>query len=251
MTAQTIKSLLDHLTVPTSEAQVEAWLDDLPNPHGGPHVVSFINAHAVNMADENAAFHEALLGSDVLLRDGSGVKAMMKLTERDPGLNKCGTDLIPRIIERYSKGTTRRRIAVLTSSEPWNEKGAQIIREGGGDVVLVMDGWQDPQAYVDALKATPADLVILGMGMPKQEQVSMALKNALTHDCVIINGGAVIDFMAGKVARAPEAWRKAGLEWAYRLKEEPKRMFGRYVIGNTVFLGRAINLKLKTQEGDV
>ena len=120
-----------------------------------------------------------------------------------------------------------------------------------GDVVLVMDGWQDPQAYVDALKATPADLVILGMGMPKQEQVSMALKNALTHDCVIINGGAVIDFMAGKVARAPEAWRKAGLEWAYRLKEEPKRMFGRYVIGNTVFLGRAINLKLKTQEGDV
>ena len=48
-----------------------------------------------------------------------------------------------------------------------------------------------------------------------------------------------------------EAWRKAGLEWAYRLKEEPKRMFGRYVIGNTVFLGRAINLKLKTQEGDV
>ena len=62
MTAQTIKSLLDHLTVPTSEAQVEAWLDDLPNPHGGPHVVSFINAHAVNMADENAAFHEALLG---------------------------------------------------------------------------------------------------------------------------------------------------------------------------------------------
>ena len=252
MTAETIKALLDHLTVPTDQVSVDAWLESLPRPHGGPHVVSFINAHAVNMADKDPVFHDALMRSDVLLRDGSGVKAMMKMVDRDPGLNMCGTDLIPQIIDTYSgKNARRRRLAILTSTPPWNKKGADIIGAGGAEVVLTMDGWQEPQAYVDALKETPADLIILGMGMPKQELVSMALKESITHDCVIVNGGAIIDFMAGKVERAPEAWRKLGMEWAYRLIKEPRRLFTRYIVGNTVFLARAINLKLKTQEGDV
>lgn len=251
MSAQTLNAMLDHLTVPTGEAQVEAWLDDLPDPHGGPHVVSFINAHAVNLAETDAEFYNALMGSDVLFRDGSGVKAMMKLVAREPGLNMCGTDLIPRVIARYSgKAAKRRRIAVLASTLEWAEKGAGIIRDGGGEIVLVMDGWRQIEDYVAALKEAPADLIILGMGMPKQEKVSMALKDALTHDCVIINGGAIIDFMAGKVTRAPEIWRKAGFEWAYRLIREPRRLFGRYVLGNATFLARAVDLKLKTQEGD-
>ena len=251
MTADAINAMLEHLSVPTQEADVEAWLDDLPNPHGGPHVVSFINAHAVNLAMTDDVFYDALMGSQVLLRDGSGVKAMMKMVGREPGMNMCGTDLIPRIIAHYSGPTARRkRIAVLATAAPWNEQAAEMIRKGGGDVVLVMDGWQEPQAYVDALKETPADLIILGMGMPKQEKVSMALKAAITHDCLIVNGGAVIDFMAGKVERAPQAWRKAGMEWAYRLYKEPRRLFGRYVVGNATFLARAVDLKLKTQEGD-
>ena len=231
MTAQSINAMLDHLTVPRSESEVETWLDGLPKPHGGPYVVSFINAHAVNMADENAAFYDALMRSDILLRDGSGVKLMMTMMDRDPGMNMCGTDLIPRIIERYSKKDGwRRRVAILGTTAPWNEKGAQIVRDGGADVRLVMDGWQETQDYVQALKDNPADLIILAMGMPKQELVSMALKDALFHDCVILNGGAIIDYMSGKVERAPENWRKLGLEWAYRFLKEPGRLFHDCVI---------------------
>jgi hypothetical protein len=59
-------------------------------------------------------------------------------------------------------------------------------------------------------------------------------------------GGAIIDFMGGKTSRAPVWMRKTGLEWVYRLMIEPRRLFHRYVVGNPVFLARAISLARAT-----
>ena len=89
---------------------------------------------------------------------------------------------------------------------------------------------------IDAINAVKPDLLWIGMTAPKQE------KWAYTHlDALEVNGhigtiGAVFDFFAGTVERAPVRWQEHGLEWLYRLTKEPRRMWRRYIIGNALFL---------------
>ncbi|CCD00703.1 putative Glycosyl transferase, WecB/TagA/CpsF family (fragment) (plasmid) [Azospirillum baldaniorum] len=67
--------------------------------------------------------------------------------------------------------------------------------------------------------------------MPRQEEVAVQLKRALDHKVLIVNGGAIIDFLAGRFTRAPAAVQRIGLEWAFRLVQEPRRLFRRYCVG--------------------
>jgi exopolysaccharide biosynthesis WecB/TagA/CpsF family protein len=91
------------------------------------------------------------------------------------------------------------------------------------------------------------------MGMPKQERVAALLARHLDYPCLIICGGAILDFLGGKVTRAPKAFRRIGMEWLYRFMLEPKRLFKRYMVGNFVFLYRGYRLagssrKARTEE---
>jgi exopolysaccharide biosynthesis WecB/TagA/CpsF family protein len=70
------------------------------------------------------------------------------------------------------------------------------------------------------------------------------LRAQLDYPCLIVCGGAIIDFLGGKIARAPVWMRRLGLEWVYRLVQEPGRLFRRYVLGNPLFLARALRLRL-------
>ena len=72
------------------------------------------------------------------------------------------------------------------------------------------------------------------------------LRAALGFPCLIICGGAIIDFLGGKIPRAPRWMRRTGLEWAFRLALEPRRLFRRYVIGNPVFIARTLSLAATT-----
>lgn len=237
-----IYAMLDHLTVSETEADVEAWLNTLPEAQE-TQVISFVNAHAVNLMMKDEALFEALTQSDILLRDGSGMKILMKWLGREPGENLNGTDLIPRIIDKFSTPDSDKKIAIYGTQEPWLSKGGDVIEKLGGKVVSQMDGFQEAADYAADLKDSSPDLIVLAMGMPKQEKVSMALRAAAKQPCTIINGGAIIDFLAERVNRAPLAWRKLGMEWLYRLLQEPKRLFGRYIVGNFVFLARGLILR--------
>jgi exopolysaccharide biosynthesis WecB/TagA/CpsF family protein len=80
------------------------------------------------------------------------------------------------------------------------------------------------------------------MGMPKQEAVAARLA-ASGVPCLIVCGGAILDFLGGKVHRAPRWMRRLGCEWVFRLMSEPKRLFTRYVLGNPMFLLRTLIFK--------
>ena len=233
-----LRSVLDAVHVPDSEA---ALLDGLMADKG-VRVVSFVNAHAYNVSAKDTDFANALIQSDILLRDGSGMKILMKLMGRDPGPNLNGTDLIPQIISRHSKAG--HPVALLGTQEPWLSNTADKLRADAVDISLTEDGFQPEDHYLTALTKTPARLADLGMGMPKQERVSMLLRENLDGPLLVITGGAVIDFMGGKVTRAPAWMRGLGIEWVYRLLKEPRRLFRRYIIGNVAFLWRALRLKL-------
>jgi N-acetylglucosaminyldiphosphoundecaprenol N-acetyl-beta-D-mannosaminyltransferase len=217
----------------------EALLEQLQHP-SRPYIVSFVNAHAANLGWNNPGMVESLLRSDLLLRDGIGVKLGLKAFGHPPGLNMNGTDFIPRIARAY-KG---RRAALFGTRAPWLDTARQKLEADGLVVVACHDGFSPPEVYLDLAAETKPELIILAMGMPKQEDIAVRLRERLSHPVLIVNGGAILDFLGGKVTRAPEFMRNTGLEWVYRLYLEPQRLARRYLLGIPVFFSHVAVTRL-------
>ena len=103
---------------------------------------------------------------------------------------------------------------------------------------------EDNKAIVEAINVADPDLLWIGMTAPKQEKWTYSHWNELNIHCHVGTIGAVFDFFAGTVERAPIWWQRHGLEWLYRLLKEPKRMWRRYIIGNTLFLWNMLKEKM-------
>lgn len=234
--ADRVRQLLDHLTVVDEQESIDAVFDQIDKARG-PFVVSFVNAHAVNVACNDEEFHRALMGSDLLLRDGTGMWILCEAMGVEAGQNMNGTDFIPKLLERY-RG---RKVALCGTEDQYLSAAAQHI----DNPVLVIDGFREVEDYRHEVEQAAPDLVVLGMGMPKQERVAATLKESLVRDVAVVNGGAIFDFMAGRVPRAPRWMRITGMEWVYRLAKEPRRLWRRYVLGNVVFLFRVADLRLR------
>ena len=101
----------------------------------------------------------------------------------------------------------------------------------------------DNKAIIDAINAADPDLLWIGMTAPKQEKWTYSHWDELNIHCHVGTIGAVFDFFAGTVERAPMWWQRHGLEWLYRLLKEPKRMWRRYIIGNALFLWNMLKEK--------
>jgi len=198
-------------------------------------VVAFVNAHAVNLACADPIFLGSLMRADLLLRDGLGVKILMKAVDRKPGLNMNGTDLIPRILA----ASPSKAIALYGSTAEVAEAAAAAVRAMGAVNVTHCDGFQPLEKYLERVNADRPRVIVLGMGMPKQEMVADAIVKSCAGPVLILNGGAVLDFMSGRFKRAPVSMRHIGMEWLFRLALEPRRLWRRYLVGNVVFLARA------------
>ena len=234
-------SLMEHIVAVPDEPTLQQMLARLETPER-PQVLAFVNAHAMNSAARSSEFHAALLSADVVLRDGSGMATLYKMMGRDAGLNLNGTDLIPKIMARYDG----RRIALFGTQDEYAHRARNSMADEltPHSQIDSVHGFHDLDIYIAMALHQKPDLIVLGMGMPKQELLAIELRKALrSRPCLIICGGAIIDFLGGKTARAPEWVRKAGCEWVFRLMMEPRRLFMRYVVGNPAFLVRAASLK--------
>jgi hypothetical protein len=212
------------------EGAQERLIAELLNPTR-PYIVSFVNAHAANLAWRAPAMLESLLQSDLLLRDGIGVKLGMKALGQAPGVNMVGTDFIPRIVHAYQGG----RAAIFGTRSPWLDAARRRLETEGLAVVACHDGFAPPNTYLDLAAEAKPELIILGMGMPRQEELAVQLRDRLSPPVLIVNGGAILDYLGGKVARAPEFMRHFGMEWVFRLSLEPGRLARRYVLGIPAF----------------
>lgn len=202
-------------------------------------IISYINTHAFNVSHANPDFANALLNSDWVLRDGKGIEMLYKAIERKPGINMCGTDTIPQLLS-LAKG---KRIALIGTQEPYLHQAADFLKSKGHNVVLTAHGFHSIPDYLPLVQQAQPEVIILGMGMPKQELLSVFLKEKFNGPCVVVNGGAIIDYWGEKVVRAPNWVRQIGVEWVFRFLLEPRRLFKRYIIGNFVFLRRVQELK--------
>ena len=229
-------SILDKLLICRSTAEGQALIERLAR-WDGVCILTFVNAHALNLAWDEHEYQQLLADADVLLRDGVGASLLMRLTGREPGLNMNGTDFIPELL----KGLPRdRKVAVYGTAEPYLEKMVSHLKAMGFAQIDAEDGFHQDEYYVaQYLKCRPA-VLLLAMGMPKQERVSSLLRSVARDDSVlIINGGAIVDFVANRFPRAPVWVRKSGLEWLFRFIQEPRRLWRRN-LGYVVFVLRAL-----------
>ncbi len=233
-----INEVISRITLVKDRAQADALIAKCLGSES-PQIISFLNAHGLNVCYRNSEFTAAVLQSDIILRDGIGMQLLFRALRSDAGLNMNGTDLIPEILDR-ARGRT---VGILGTSEPHLSKAAELLKQAGHDVIIWADGFKDMASYLDVIEQHRPRLVVLAMGMPKQELVALYLKKNATYNPIIINGGAVVDFIAGKVQRAPRWVRQMNMEWVYRLMNEPRRLFTRYVVGNFVFLLRIKDIR--------
>lgn len=214
--------------------------------------LAFLNAHCVNVSRRDADYRERL-SRFLVLPDGVGVDLAARLlyhTEFRENLN--GTDFVPRLLGALpgpltialvggAPGVARRAAARLSSDVPLHR------------FVAVSDGFfgaDQRNAMLADLADAHADIVLVAMGVPVQEQF-IDEHLSLRHARVAIGVGALFDFLAGNVSRAPRLVRDLRMEWAYRLALEPSRLWRRYVLGNPLFLLGILRDKTLSRRGDV
>lgn len=208
----------------------------------GQTTIAFINAHCVNTAQSDAGYRRALQEAEVLLPDGAGINLAAKLTGRSFQENLNGTDLcLPLCREAAKRGKS---LYLLGAAPGVAEKAARnlMLKVPGLRVVGTQDGYFDPENSDDVIQninESGADILMVAMGVPLQDVWLNKHRSALKPQ-LALGVGALFDFNAGRVQRAPKFVRQAKLEWVWRLGREPRRMFKRYVIGNPVFVARAV-----------
>lgn len=218
--------------------------DDLWSIPDGKILINTINAHSFNVAQKDTLFAEALQGGDYLIPDGTSiVKACRFLkAESRPKERIAGWDLFEHEMQRLAaRGSGR--VMFMGSSE----RVLSLIRERAAtdypdlEVVTYSPPYkaefseEDNAAIITAINAADPDLLWIGMTAPKQEKWAFAHWAELQIRCHAGTVGAVFDFYAGTMQRAPRWWQEHSLEWAYRLLKEPRRMWRRYLLGNPLF----------------
>ncbi len=212
---------------------------------GGHAKIAFANAHFVNLAVESPALAE-LLPQFVILPDGIGVDIGARLLHgaKFPA-NLNGTDLIPALLREFAAAL---RVGLVGARPGVAQKAAEKLRSLAPhhSIEALAHGFLDPRgeaALIARLVTAPVDILLVAMGNPAQEQW-IARTITGEHARLAFGVGALFDFLAGEVIRAPAALRALRLEWVWRLALEPRRLWRRYVLGNPAFLLRVIRQRL-------
>lgn len=215
--------LFDDVTV---DEAVEAGLRLLDDP--GSHYVVTPNPEFILAAKKDQAFRQTLNGADLSLPDGIGVVYSAKILGRPLKGRAPGIEFAQGLMAQLAQNG--KRLFLLGAKPGVAEQAADNLRERypGLTVCGVHDGYfKEDAPVVEEIKASEADVIFVCLGAPKQE-LWMATNGPATGAKLAVGLGGCLDVFAGTVQRAPEKWRKAGLEWLYRLIKEPSR-FGRMV----------------------
>lgn len=207
----------------------------------GQTIISFLNAHNANIMLTDAGYRQAL-ERHLVLPDGIGIDVASFLAHgRAFPANLNGTDFVPGLLTYMEKpkriGLVGARLETLRKARdnfaahaPWHE------------FIAISDGYLDEQQskeVVERIASLKLDILLVAMGTPRQEKwVDRFIRPE--HARLVITVGALFDFTAGEVPRAPEIMRSMRLEWAYRLWQEPGRLWKRYLVGGPAFAFRTL-----------
>lgn len=218
-------------------------IDDFVKSHQNHHV-AFINAHCLNIACRDMAYRSVLNQCSAVFADGIGAKIGARMLGTNVEENVNGTDMFPLLAQKAY------RIYLFGGTAEVAQKALENARKIGGKAEFVgcADGFFKLKSQVEILEeinALKPDIVLVALGVPKQE---MWINEHLQQlpGCVAIGVGGLLDFVSGRIPRAPRWMRTCNMEWCFRLYQEPIRLFKRYIIGNPLFILRVLFSKYRS-----
>lgn len=218
----------------TMQETVAVIADRIEKKHFLQHVVVNV-AKLVNM-QQDKQLAESVTACDLINIDGMGVVLGARFLGHDVPERVAGVDLFHNLLTMSAdKGFS---VFLLGAKQEIVAQTANKVAElyPKLNIAGFHHGyfWDDEQAIVDKIKASGARLLFVAITSPKKENFINKYQDQLGVDFVMGVGGT-FDVVAGKVKRAPLWMQKYGLEWLYRVIQEPKRMWKRYLVTNSTF----------------
>lgn len=206
-------------------------------------LIGVVNAAKLVNMHREPALARAVLSADLILADGMAVVWACRLLRRPVPERVAGIDLMERMLDQarrygyrvFCLGATDEVLSAAVRRMRCDHPGVQIVGQHHGYFSI------DQESQVAAeIRAARPDVLLAAMTSPKKEQF-LARWSAELNVPVCHGVGGAFDVLAGKVRRAPRVWQRAGLEWLYRVLQEPRRLTKRYVVTNTIFCGMLLS----------
>jgi len=198
----------------------------------GADMIFTPNPEMVMLARRDAEFMEILNSASLLIPDGIGIVYASRLTKSKISRRVPGIDLLIDLFGAIQN--TDKTLFFLGGAPGVAEAAADKVREGfpGLSVVEARHGYfrdEDDEDVIAAINAVKPDIVLVGLGFPRQEKWIYRYRDKLDTRLLIGVGGS-LDVLSGKLRRAPKFFQKLGLEWLYRLLRQPKRIWRQRVL---------------------
>jgi len=223
---------------PATMGEAVDWVDEAVRCRTRLRIGVVNAAKIVNMR-RDTVLRDDVLSADAVFADGMSVVWASRLLGRPLPERVTGIDLMHRILER---GQSRAyRVFLLGATRDVVETAARRMGERYSGVVIVgrHHGYftdAEEEAVASAIVEARPDILLVAMTSPRKERFMARWSGRL--GVPVCNGvGGSFDVLAGKVERAPERWQRLGLEWLYRVKQEPRRLWRRYLVTNSIFVG--------------
>ena len=205
-------------------------------------LINTLNAHSFNTSLDDKDFEKALQYSLILLPDGISVVWAKRMLTGEKIQKIAGADLFFYEMKRlnliggkcFFLGSTDKILSMIRKRAETEYPNVHI--SSFSPPYKKEFSAEENKMMIDLINEVEPDVLFVGMTAPKQEKWAYQhfIELQVGHVCCI---GAVFDFYAGTITRAPEWLIKIGFEWSYRLVKEPRRMWRRYLIGNAKFIG--------------
>lgn len=198
-------------------------------------------------------FYDLYQKAEYITVDSQIVKLALKFLGTPVKEVITGSDFFPSFYN-YHKDNENIKIFLLGAAPGVAKKALKIINDKIGMEIIVGEyspsfGFEKNESecleIIDIINATTANVLVVGVGAPKQEKWIFKYKDLLPKIKIHLAIGATIDFEAGNIKRAPRFFQKLALEWFYRLMMEPRRLWRRYIIEDFPFFFLILKQKLK------
>jgi N-acetylglucosaminyldiphosphoundecaprenol N-acetyl-beta-D-mannosaminyltransferase len=204
--------------------------------------ISYVNVHAMNLSYSIEWFHQYLQKSIMIYCDGQGLRYGAALLGKRISERIAFSEWILDVCEVAVQ--TGKGLYLLGATDEILEKAKRNLLHLYPTLAILgmHHGYfsdRESSSLIDLINRSGADIVVVGMGMPKQEKwIQENFARLKPH--LVLNAGSCFDFVAGTKKRCPQWLGNIGLEWLFRLILEPKRLWRRYLIGNPLFIYRII-----------
>lgn len=238
---------IENITMQEAVSLMQAGLRD-----NRQQTICFVNPDCLNKMAGDRDYHDVLKSADRIFPDGIGLIIAGKLLHSPLKENINGTDMLPYLCRMAaSEGHS---IYLLGGKPGIAEAAAEKIQaEFGVAIAGTSDGYfnheTESSRIIDDVNRSGASILLVAFGAPLQEKWIHRHRSQL-RPALLMGVGGLFDFYSGNIRRAPRWMREIGIEWIYRIMQEPGRMWKRYVIGNPLFLYRVMKWKLVTRSSN-